>query len=370
MIGYYAHSHGSGHCNFAQIFAKKLGTKLCIFTDSDYSFNTNSNVVRLANENPDGTEFDRRKFEEPLSLHYAPVNMRKITIRNQRILDHINQKNINLLIIDVSVEIAMLARVSSVPYAYVRLQGDRSDIPHINAFEGATFLLAYFPEELEPENTPDWIREKTVYLGFISKNMFESKSQPWPKEFRKNGKPNLLYVSGFGGSRRFEFEDLDKKFNIFIIGPGNNFDKNANITSIGVVPCTHKYLAHADFIVAGCGANTTSEILTLGKRFVAISENRPYDEQKQLASGLEKMNWAVCIDSHSTLDQALKNLHHINLKPLPKFKPEHFMNFCEVLSAEDFRSDELLDRLEEQRQNVINYLKLDAIINKPNQQLV
>ena|SRR5680860_626315 len=131
MIGYYAHSHGSGHCNYANLFAKVFGKSLTVFTDRGHAFDMGTEVVLLENEDPDGSEYNRNIFPEPRALHYAPVNIAKITRRNSCILENVVSRNISLLIIDVSVEMAMLARVSSIPYAYVRLQGDREDVAHL-----------------------------------------------------------------------------------------------------------------------------------------------------------------------------------------------------------------------------------------------
>src|SRR5680860_1869308 len=235
MIGYYAHSHGSGHCNYANLFSKVFGKSLTVFTDRNHAFDRGTNVVMLENEDPDGNEYQRSCFPEPRALHYAPVHIAKITRRNKIILDNVLKRNISLLIIDVSVEMAMLARVSSIPYAYVRLQGDRNDFPHLNAFEGASFLLAYFPKEMESTDTPSWITNKTVYLGFLSKFMFDRGVNKRPVEFGIGPKPILLHLNGFGGTRAFDFGNLAERYDIYVRGQGSGgSDGRSGIRHIGV----------------------------------------------------------------------------------------------------------------------------------------
>ncbi|MGB7394655.1 MAG: hypothetical protein WA913_09705, partial [Pricia sp.] len=168
MIGYYAHSHGSGHSNYANLFGRMALEAMTVFTDSLFRFDDAIDVVLLDNENPDGTQLNRTEYSEPDHLHYAPVGMAKIANRNRMILEGILNRGIRLMIIDVSVEMASLMRVSSVPYAYVRLMGKRDDTAHICAYQGALFLLAYYPKALEPDETPQWVVRKTVYLGFLS----------------------------------------------------------------------------------------------------------------------------------------------------------------------------------------------------------
>ena len=343
MIGYYAHSHGSGHCNYAKIFSKIFKRSLTVFTDRDYNFDRETNVICLENENPDGTEFHRDRFAEPPALHYAPVHMRKITRRNCIILDAIVQKKIELLIIDVSVEIAMLARVSSIPYAYVRLQGDRTDLPHINAFEGASFLLAYFPEELEDATTSLWIREKTIYLGFLSQFSLEGQNSERPPEYEEAHKPILLHLSGFGGHRSVDFENLCGHYDIYSVGPTRLSKKAVGVTQIGVVDSTRPYIQHADMILAACGLNTTSEILSLGKRFIAQPEKRHYSEQERTACNLHRMKWGVNTNACQNLGDAVALLKTWNRNNnLPKIDLDILEKFYRDLRKTHFRADHFL----------------------------
>lgn len=341
MIGYYAHSHGSGHCNYANIFAKIFGKSLTVFTDRGHAFDSGTEVVMLENEDPDGSEYDRDTFPEPRALHYAPVNITKITRRNRVILENVLSRNISLMIIDVSVEIAMLARVSSIPYAYVRLMGDRDDIAHLNAFEGASFLLAYFPREMESSKTPLWIVDKTVYLGFLSKYMFGEITTERPEEFKTIENPVLLYLTGFGGSRSLDFGNLLNSYDIFAIGPQHTGEKKSGAVQLGVVDSTRRFLEHADIIVAACGSNTTSEILSLGKRFVAVAEKRQYREQELMAENLDRLGWAIDLSKYATLNHAVTELEHLDQVELPNVSVDQLKAFKEKMNFLGFRADRL-----------------------------
>ena len=343
MIGYYAHSHGSGHCNYAHIFSKVFGKSLTIFTDRSHSFDTETEVVMLENEDPDGTEFERNLFPEPRALHYAPVNLSKITRRNRLLLDTITRKNIGLLIIDVSVEIAMLARVSSIPYAYVRLHGDRNDLPHLNAYEGASMLLAYYPREMESRDTASWIRKKTVYLGLLSRYMLGSGASQTPSPYPNGKKPVLVYFTGFGGSRLVDFGTLSTSYDMYSVGPGSGRLKTSLIRPIGTVDCTRAYIEHADIIVAACGSNTTSEILSLGKRFVAVSERRHFREQERMAENLDRMGWAVDLSKQSQLMVAVTNLEKIKNRELPAVSLKPLIAFQRKLDFLGGRADRFME---------------------------
>ncbi|MGB6151343.1 MAG: glycosyltransferase [Pricia sp.] len=347
MLGYYAHSHGSGHCNYANIFSKIFGSALTIFTDRGHAFDNPEQVVMLENENPDGTEFERDDFPEPRALHYAPVNIKKITQRNLIILDSILQKKISMLIIDVSVEIAMLARVSSIPYVYVRLQGDRDDIPHLNAYEGASFLLAYYPKEMEALDTPAWIIDKTIYLGFLSKFMFGGNISEQPKEYRERLRPILLYLTGFGGSLVPDFEGICKDYNMFAIGPSWIRNKAFGFEHIGVVKDTKPYIEHADAIIAACGANTTSEILSLEKKFIAMPEIRHYNEQQRMAEYLNRNGWAIDLSQHHNVASALDAINFPKKHNLPNISVNELKTFKAQLEFFGYRADRFMDNLKD-----------------------
>ncbi len=343
MIGYYAHSHGSGHCNYANIFAKVFGSSLTVFTDRKHNFDPGTQIVGLKNENPDGTEYRREDFPEPRALHYAPVNMRKITVRNNRILKFILKKKISLLIIDVSVEVAMLARVSSIPFAYVRLQGDRVDLPHLNAYEGASFLLAYFPSELESFSTPIWVREKTVYLGFLSKYSLKGAFEGIPRELKRDDRPVLLHITGFGGSRSFDFSSLGERYNIYGIGPCNETGHpRSGIDHLGIVDDIGPYVKHSDVVMAACGSNITSEILSLGKRFLAVPEERHYHEQRYMADNLHRLGWAVDTSKYRSTDEAVDELVNWGYLGLPTVTLNGLKAFKSQMEFYGYKADRLI----------------------------
>lgn len=341
MIGYYAHGHGSGHCNFADIFGHVFGQDMMVFTDRKHSFDSSVRVVHLPNENTDGSEFERECFPEPCALHYAPVNLRKITERNEIILSNVIQCGIKLMIIDLSVEIAMLARVSSVPYAYVRLMGERNDLPHVAAFQGASFLLAYFPEELEPNQTPDWVRRKTIYLGFITTFMFDRTEPLFPNEFRDAHKPVLVKVNGFGGSDLIDISTLGNDFKLFTIGPTLT-SCSSKIGNIGVVPSIRPYLRHADIVIAACGLNMTSEILYSRKRFIAVPEDRHFGEQRMMAERLSVLGHAIDVTKCSGIAEAVDILVNNRKSEMPSFSNDRLLQFKSRMRNVSFRADELV----------------------------
>jgi len=320
-----------------------LGNDISIFTDREEPFEPSMDVVKLPDDKVDGTEFMGDAFEPPRALHYAPVNLRKVARRNEIILQTILERDLKFLIIDVSVEIAMLARVSSIPYIYRRQPGDRKDLPHLNAYEGAAFLVAYYPPELENETTPKWVVEKTVYLGFISKHSVRGNAAFEPLNLPRNGKKNLFHITGFGGAGNIVFDDLKDEFNIYGIGRHNGEGVDTYDKHFGKVPSTRPFIDSADILFASCGANGTSEILSLGKRFVAIPETRPFDEQRHTAKALHSLGWAVDYSRYNSPVEAKESFMKLDSETLPDFDIEKFKSFCSELKSYDFELDRFCD---------------------------
>ncbi|WP_203296442.1 hypothetical protein [Luteirhabdus pelagi] len=311
MIAYYAHSHGNGHCNYAQLFAQKQPSKSVILTDSDFDFDDNLNVTRLENENLNNEAWSEEHYSKPDYMHYAPLGMQKISRRNEAILHEINKHKIQFVIVDVSVEVATLLRVSSIPYAYVRMFGNRNDMGHLQAYHAASFLLAYYPKELEPKETPDWVVEKTVYLGFVS----ATSKTPIPTYPNPIAKKYILLLQGMGGND-MNSTLLQKLVSFFypvpiVVVGKNSLPQMENVINGGIVVNTAPYIQHADMVIAGCGMNTVSEVLSYGKPFIGKPEERPFEEQKWLLKALVENNLAVLLQPDA-LDRTVAQYTAIN----------------------------------------------------------
>jgi hypothetical protein len=98
----------------------------------------------------------------------------------------------DLLLVDASVEVAMVASVSRVPFAYLRQAGERDDRAHDLAYRFAAGLLAPYEERLEPASTPAEHRAKTVYVGAVTR--FDGRPRP-----RAKGRPRRAIVLGEAG---------------------------------------------------------------------------------------------------------------------------------------------------------------------------
>ena len=70
-----------------------------------------------------------------------------------------------------------------------------------------------------------------------------------------------------------------------------------NLTYMGIHPDPASAMREAAVIVANCGLNLTSEILSLGKSFISIPEERPYEEQYGMHHFLTSAQLALDVTS-------------------------------------------------------------------------
>ncbi|TXD98433.1 hypothetical protein ES754_05835 [Psychrobacter frigidicola] len=330
-IGYYAHHHGSGHCRqadkLAALLPVELQSQLTVFTNlaaDAYTFTTitESQIVRLnaEDERPDDVLPGRAgQYWQPNSMHYSPVGNSDIQTRSWQILDGIKQRQIDIMIIDVSAEVAMLCRAASVPYLYVRLAGIRDDSAHVSAFTGALGLLAPYPQALEALMTPDWMRQKTLYLDFLpaanskpltyevfiqllrtstsntanerfdnAEQITSSKVTPINEDKRQ---PMIITViKGYGGH-----ETIDAKFpelrnalpDAFIISLGPISDDMREFVDLATqVDDVTPFIAHSDWLLMACGLNGIAQAYDYATPLVVLPDHRPHQEQEVMAEAL------------------------------------------------------------------------------------
>ena len=319
-LGYYAHHHGSGHCRQIDKLAALLPTEarqqLTVFTSvtSDaYMFAAidEAQVVRLPaeDERADDVLAGRAgQYWQPASLHYSPVGNSDIQQRSHKILDTIYQRRIDLMIIDVSVEVAMLCRAASVPYLYVRLPGLRDDEPHLNAFAGALALLAPYSRTLESTKTPEWISQKTLYLDFINTQQRDAQTyQDFIKHLMqlitdkkalslmlsdkdKNTSTTVTVIKGYGGHQAIdaklpELRQLLPHAFIISLGPIDEDKRHYVDIAVDVSDVT-PFIEHSDYLLMACGLNAVAQAYDYATPLVVLPDDRPHQEQEVMAEAL------------------------------------------------------------------------------------
>jgi len=369
-IGYYAHHHGSGHCRQADKLAALLPydvrEQLIVFTSLEadtYRF-TSINEQQIIRLHPEHERHDdvltgrAGEYWKPTGLHYSPVGNIDIQRRSHQILDAIRHYDIDLMIIDVSAEVAMLCRVASVPYLYVRLPGIRDDTAHLETFAGALAMLAPYPQSLESTHTAGWVCDKTLYLDFIythntkshtredfiniltklntdkslSTTTQSSKSAPiYESEPTVSTIPVattqtiITIIKGYGGHQSIdeklpELRALLPQALIVSLGPIDD-DKRCYVDISAQVDDVTPFIACSDYLIMACGLNAVAQAYHCATPLIVIPDDRPHQEQVVMARALvaqkKALSWAqfkaLMISQHSkseyfdTISQAMSH---------------------------------------------------------------
>jgi hypothetical protein len=141
MIGYYAHHHGRGHVQRAACIASRLSVPMTILTSAP---DTDACAGRVALARDDGPVLG-----DPTAggvLHWAPQGHSGLRRRMATIAAWIEQEQPAIMVVDVSVEVAVLCRCMGVPVVVVAMPGDRTDRAHRLGYDIAAAAAA----------TPKW----------------------------------------------------------------------------------------------------------------------------------------------------------------------------------------------------------------------
>ncbi|GEO98420.1 glycosyltransferase [Methylobacterium haplocladii] len=292
-IGIYVHHQGAGHWQRACLIGGALDrpcTLLGTFAACDRR-DAPGPLIHLPDDRIAGFDGHDREADRPTSLHYAPLGHPGIRERMARIAAWIAEADPVLMIVDVSVEVALLCRLLSVPTLVVRLAGTRTDPPHLDAFRSASRLLAPFPADLDTEDMPDWIRARTIYSGFLG-----AAPAPAPED----GRIVVVFGQGGEGGRLAALSEAaravpDRAWHV--LGPvqdvGGAASRPANLHLHGWVADVGAHLAQASLVVGSGGDGVVAAVVGAGKRFVCLPEPRPYDEQASKAEALARLGAAI-----------------------------------------------------------------------------
>ncbi|MDN5249304.1 MAG: glycosyltransferase [Alphaproteobacteria bacterium] len=289
-IGYYIHHHGDGHrqralaiASYAPEYFTLLGTNLAGNCD-------NFDYIDL--EDDKVAPGYRRHNEYLVATHYTPIGVSSIKQLVQRITQWIAKTEPALIVVDVSVEIAMLARLCSTPTIYVRLTGNRLDTAHIEAFSNANALLCPYHRLLEANDTPDWIIKKSHF--------FSNLTQFYNKQ--KNQQKIITIVLGAGGhdlsiDRLIEIARQLPLWQLEVIGPidakktTQPLPKNLKLN--GWVKNPETYIQKANLVIGSSGDGLLANVISANKPYICLPQRRPFEEQWAKAKRLQEIGAAI-----------------------------------------------------------------------------
>lgn len=308
---FFIHHQGRGHANRAMAIIRELPTerRVTILTAKPSLFDGFERPIELA-ALPDmiGAPVPTPGlFAQPTPdvMHCVPLGVAPMRATMRTILDHLDDVDPALFVVDVSAEIALLARIASVPAISIRMHGDRLDPGHLGAYQASVGLLAPFGEALEQDDTPDWVRAKTCYSGGLCTTLdpVAGKAEARARLGLDPGQEIILVLTGGGGAGT-PYAPLTMAARAvsdalwLVAGPvhreGHETDFG-NLRELGWVPGITDHIAAADVVIASAGDNTVHEIARVGRPYVCAPEWRYFSEQTRKAERLAELGAAIAL---------------------------------------------------------------------------
>ena len=164
MIGYYVHHQGWGHLQRARSISRHLEEPPTLLSSLAPPDDANrwvqlpvDNLSSPADHTAHGT------------LHWVPRHDLGLRRRMAIIADWIDATEPDLMVVDVSVEVAIMCRLMGIPTVVMAMPGDRSDRAHRSAYDSAHAILAPWPAEFSASQWSDRWSDKTFHAGAISR---------------------------------------------------------------------------------------------------------------------------------------------------------------------------------------------------------
>lgn len=298
LIGYYAHHHGSGHLTRARLLAGAYPGPVDIAS----SQGDPGVSVRLPPDNDRSSTLDQTANE---LLHWAPRHSDLLGPRAQALLAWVEARRPALVVLDVSVEVALILRLAGVPVVVVRQHGDRRDQPHLLAYQLADFLLAPYPTWCEDPTLSADLRAKTFHSGGFSR--FDGRARPPGRRDREE----VLVMAGTGGTRLHAaaVERLARRSALQWTVIGIDGVDGPNLRFLGRVADPWPLLCRAGVVVTSAGHSALCEAAAADAPTVAVAEDRPFDEQHHKVSVLADAGAAVPappLDEPGSWDRVLR----------------------------------------------------------------
>jgi len=282
MIGYYIHHQGRGHLQRARSIGRHLAvptTMLSSLPRPDDADRWISLPLDDASRPADHTALG--------TLHWVPRHDHGLRRRMAIIAEWIDDAQPDLVVVDVSVEVAVLCRLMGIPTVVMAMPGDRSDRAHRSAYDSAHAILAPWPAEFSASQWSDRWSDRTFHVGAISRY---AGRRPQPAKC-EGGPIRVLVLWGNGGG--------GPPVEAVAAASRATPECQWRIAGTGDAAGTPVWdqLSWADVVVTHGGQNAVAEVAAAGRPAVVIAESRPHDEQLATVRTLDRAGLAVGLES-------------------------------------------------------------------------
>ncbi|KAB2541774.1 hypothetical protein AL035_10800 [Salipiger aestuarii] len=306
-FGYFVHHQGRGHAERCAALVNALpeARPVRIFCARDDIFpplRPNVTITRIPSLfEPTGQEpAGAALLDTPETMHCAPVGWRGIRRAMGQMAAFFMAEAPALMIVDVSAEVAQLARLCSVPHVKILQHGDRTDPGHRAAYDSAAGLLAPFHSALDQPEWAGWA-DRTHHAPGLGLRTRMPSQDAARQRLGLGGATVALVVSGQGGNGLAEaplgvaargFPQM-RWITIGEVQRDWHATVPPNLEHRGWVDTASDHIAAADVVVSSTGNTTCAQVLSAARPWIVVPEWRYFDEQVEKARALDSAGAAL-----------------------------------------------------------------------------
>jgi hypothetical protein len=292
-IGWYIHHHGRGHLHRFLSVLPGLTDVTALSSLPPPAGLVGADWIELPMDLP-VTASAARSADARGLLHWAPLSTGGYTQRMATVAAWIAATRPDAVVIDVSVEMALLVRLMGVAPIWVAQRGTREDLPHQLAYAAAQTIIAPWTEATQLLGAPGAPpRERTTLVGALSR--FDDASAPPPA-----ARPSVCVLLGYGG-HEIAAADIAAAARAT---PGWRWDVTGVPAAISAANvCVHPpdcdvwaLLARATVAVSTASTNAVGEVAAARRPLICLPQQRPFDEQRDQAAVLQRAGLATVLE--------------------------------------------------------------------------
>jgi len=303
-LGWYVHHHGRGHLTRLLALAPHVDAEIaCLSTlPRPAALPENCMWTQLPRDDDRIPGTRDPQTADPTAggmLHWAPLGHVGHRARMATIADELAARDVDACVVDVSVEVTLLARLLGVTPILIAQPGRRDDDVHRLGFAAAETIVAPWPGDLlRPAHLAPYA-DKVVYTGGISRFAERTPAPRVPVEEASSSRSpgDVLLITGGGGSG-IEAPEV-------VAAATATGREWRTLGGIGGTwhddPWTA--LTTADTVVSWAGQNSIAALAAADAAAVIVPQERPFAEQRETAGVLEAAGLAVVSASWPEADR-------------------------------------------------------------------
>ena len=273
MIGYYAHHRGAGHVHRAIAVSARLAEPVTILSSAPPPAGYTGEWVLLPLDHGDRDADPLGDVTAHGALHWAPLRSAGLSSRMATISAWIAAAAPTAVVVDVSVEVALLARLHGVPVITMAQPGDRSDAPHTLGYRASSAIIAAWPPGVDPMRVEADVAPRVERIGSISRIQADDTAT--------ERTPNTIAVlGGFGDRGVSRLATLVAEARAAL--PRQRW---TTLRGVGEHEVARALRTNA-VVIAHCGQNALAEIAASRIPAIIVAEDRPHDEQRSMTRAL------------------------------------------------------------------------------------